>query len=523
MATSTTTPTFADLGTTFNDATRFLEGGLWQNAVQEGAQGPGSVFSYTSDLQTVQTGLQAEIAAGQFTGATLTNVQTILGDITTALSAATASVNGGGTFGSITNAEEALHNSHLDILNVVNNDPNLVALATQNGATGFMALPQGLNGGAAADAPHANLAEIGVIFNDAADAMVGGVNANNVGQITNDVNAVITDLQQLMQAQPQLFGGLTGIHADTVVKQMQLELTFINETNASPDAARAENDNMLDIIDIVQGDTNLANMATQNGLAGFAPFPDFANATPRYQDNADQTQFWANFIAQSNDLGTEGVQLAGSGNTSAIKALIAQLHTFATNESNFDAAQGGIFEARFDNELLAPTSTTGADVAAMIKALQTGNVALAMAASDGFHADAADVSGNNIPVTGGTYDSDGTTVAQALSTAGAAATTASSITADPASSAAAPAPAPATPPATTTVASSRAPAPTAPAASSTAPNPASDTNGNGTTPAKVADNTGNHHDLGPADFGGPNFGHADFGGAHAAHLEHMWG
>src|SRR5580704_5928929 len=124
MATSTTTPTFADLGTTFNDATRFLEGGLWQNAVQEGAQGPGSVFSYTSDLQTVQTGLQAEIAAGQFTGATLTNVQTILGDITTALSAATASVNGGGTFGSITNAEEALHNSHLDILNVVNNDPN---------------------------------------------------------------------------------------------------------------------------------------------------------------------------------------------------------------------------------------------------------------------------------------------------------------------------------------------------------------------------------------------------------------
>mgnify|MGYP003693927809 CR=1 FL=1 len=53
-------------------------------------------WRYTADLTTVQTGLQAEVAAGQFTGDTLTHVNTILADITTALSAATASVNGGG-------------------------------------------------------------------------------------------------------------------------------------------------------------------------------------------------------------------------------------------------------------------------------------------------------------------------------------------------------------------------------------------------------------------------------------------
>src|SRR5882757_5870176 len=80
-------PDFAQLGAAFNDATRALVGGLWQNVVEEGGQGPGSVFRYVNDLQTVQQGLQAEIGAGQFSGATLANVQTILGDLATATSA----------------------------------------------------------------------------------------------------------------------------------------------------------------------------------------------------------------------------------------------------------------------------------------------------------------------------------------------------------------------------------------------------------------------------------------------------
>src|SRR5262249_18374041 len=153
-------------GATFNDATRFLVGGLWQNAVEEGAQGNGSVFKYVGDLQAVQTGLQADVAAGDFTGASLANIQTVLKDITTAISAATASVNGGGSFGSVAAAETALHNSHTDILNVVNNDPNLAAIATADGVTGFMQAPPTLqNGVTAATAPHDTLAEIGAIFN----------------------------------------------------------------------------------------------------------------------------------------------------------------------------------------------------------------------------------------------------------------------------------------------------------------------------------------------------------------------
>lgn len=413
-------PAFSDLGLTFNDAGRALVGGLWQNTVEEGGQGLGSVFRYTADLTAVQTGLQAEVAAGLFTGDTLAHVSTILADITTALSAATASVNGGGDFGSVAAAEAALRTSHLDILDVVNNDANLAALATQNGANGFLAAPVGLpDGVTATTAPHANLAEIGVIFNDVASQILGGVNADNAATITNDVNAIITDLQALMTANPLLFGGLTGVHAEAIVRQLELENTYIAQAGISPDAGRASNDNILDIIDIVQGDTNLANMANQGGISGFTSFGDALNPTPKYLDNEAQTNFWANFIAESNSLGQRAIAAVTAHDAAATAQVIADLHSFQTDVTNFDAAQGGIFEARFDNELLGDTSTLGAEVTKMIEGLQTGNAALVAAAAEQMHANSADVGGNNTPVTGGTYNPDGLTVAEVLSTAGA--------------------------------------------------------------------------------------------------------
>jgi hypothetical protein len=462
-------PAFSDLGLTFNDATRALEGGLWQNTVSEGGQGLGSIGRYTTDLTNVQTGLQAEVTAGQFTGATLAHVNTILADITTALSAATASVNGGGTFGSVAAAETALHNSHLDILNIVNNDANLATLATQNGAAGFLAAPDAFAAGTtAANAPHANFADIGAIFNDLANISIGGINTSNSAQATADTNAAITDLHALMTANPTLFGGLTGVHADTIVRQLELEKTYINQAGVSQDAGRASNDNLLDIIDIVQGDTNLVNMANQNGVHGFTPFGDALNPTPKYMDNSDQTNFWANFIAQSNSLGQQAENLVGSHDAHAVAALISNIQSFEKTVTNFDAAQGGIFEARFDNELLGQTSTLGAEVSAMIKGLQTGNAALVTAAAEEMHANAADVGGNNAPVTGGTYNADGATVADVLSTAVAAPAVAAAAPVTPAPAPAAPtAPAPAAPalataPAVQTVASAPAAADTSP-------------------------------------------------------------
>ena len=160
-------------------------------------------------------------------------------------------------------------------------------------------------------------------------------------------------------------------------------------------------------------------MASQGGVTGFSPFGDSLNPTPKYLDNDAQTNFWANFIAQSNSLGQQANNLVGTDNADGINTLINDLHSFQKTVTNFDAAQGGIFEARFDNELLGNTSTLGAEVSKMIEGLQTGNAALVAAAADQMHANSADVGGNNIPVTGGTYNADGLTVADVLSTAAA--------------------------------------------------------------------------------------------------------
>lgn len=438
--TTTNAPDFAQLGATFNDATRALVGGLWQNAIPEAGQGNGSVVRYVNDLQTVQSGIQQEISAGQFSGDTLANAQAVLTDLSTAISAANASVTGGQTFGSVAAAETALRNSHLDILDIVNGDKNLSALATADGATGFTAAPPTLDGVSANNAPHANLAEIGAIFNDAANRILGGVNATNKGIISNDIHAVINDMKELMAQQPDTFSNLTGIHADTVVRQLELEFNYIKQAATNPDAARGSNDNILDIIDIVQGDPTLAQLANQGGISGFAPFPDASNPTPKYLDNAAQTNFWANFMADSNSLGQRAMEVVAQNDKAATHELITELKTFETRATDFDASQGGIFGARFDNELLGKTSTLGAEVDAMIKGLKTGNADLVAAAAEEMHANAADVSGNNLPNTGGTYNPDGLTVAQVLNTpAVASAATTAATTPAPTTNTAAPA------------------------------------------------------------------------------------
>ena len=381
---------FGKLGMIFNDATRALEGGLWKNVVQEVGQGFGSVVRYENDLKNVEAGLKAEIAAGAYSGATLNHVKSIISDIDKSLAAADASVTGGGAFGSVAKAENALRTSHLDILATVRSDHNLSALASQDGANGFLAAPAKLQGVTAAHAPHSNLAEIGAIFNDAASRLLGGANVDNKTAIIADMKAIAKDLEQLIHHEPALFGGITGIHAETLVRQAKLELQYIEEAGVSPDAGRASNDNILDMIDIVQGDANLANMANQGGISGFTPFGSALNPTPKYLDNAAQTDFWATFIAEGNRLGQAAEQLVGTHNSRAIDTLIHEFKAFEKDVTNFDTSQGGIFEARFDNEL-TPNSTLGAEVDAMIRGLRTGNSALVHAAAEVIHDNAADV------------------------------------------------------------------------------------------------------------------------------------
>ena len=274
----------------------------------------------------------------------------------------------------------------------------------------------------AADAPHGNLAEIGAIFNDAADKILSGVNDGNRAEITDDINAVITDMEALISDNPQLFAGLTGEHADAVIRQLQLELTYINDPNISPDAARASVDNILHIIDIVQNDPGLASMATQSGISGFAPHPDVANPAPAPLENDVQTVFAAGFIAQSNSLGQQAIDLVGSGDTKAIAGLIDNLKAFEKFVADFDATQGG-------NALLDATGALGAEVAAMIKGLQSrrcqpGHRRPRTRCTATRPMSAAATSS----VTGGNYNTDGVTVTEVLASVPAAETPATAAT-----------------------------------------------------------------------------------------------
>jgi trimeric autotransporter adhesin len=396
----------------FNDATRILEGGLWHNNVPVGNQGNGTDGRYAADLQLVQTGLTADVAANDFSGGQLTHVNTVLADIQTALAAVPGAVNND------PHAEATLRSAHLDIINTIENDPVLQALSIKDDNPGFNFAPPELKTPLNANTPHKTFAELGAIFDDAQSKSLGGINADNLPAVQADLRKVHDGLLTLMKDHSDLFGGATGIHASTIVNQLNLQLTnFDHQYGFNPDAAKATNDNLLDITDIVAGDPNLANMASSGGVTGWTGAPATDVVPIPYQDNTAQTNFVADFIASSNTLGINAEQLVTTGTPREIKDFIHTLQGWEKNVTNFDAAQGGIFQARFDNELLGNKATVGADVAAIIKGLQTHNAALITSAAEGLHDNAMDFSGNNAPLNGGTYNPDGVTVADALSTA----------------------------------------------------------------------------------------------------------
>jgi len=382
----------AAFATSLNDATRALYGGLWSQTANEGNQGAGSLARYQADLATIKTDLANDHSA---------QATAIQNDIATALNAAPNTIgNGAG----VAAAQSALQTAHLDILAQAAMDP-LLANA------GVTAAPTALNNAAAA--PHATFADLGALFNDVVAKSLGGVNATTAPALNAELATIQSGLQTLIQNDAKDFNGLTAVHAQTIANQLGLEQTYNSQAGSSSIAARGPNDNLLDIVDIVQGDDVLLSLADK----GWSVSPEAAKATTPYQDNAAQTNFWAGFVAASNSLGQQAEALVGSGNAAAIAKLTGQLHNFETNTQAFDTSQGGIFAARFDNELKGNQSTTGAEVNALIQGLMTGDKALVTAAAAQMTANAADVSSNNVPVGGGTFNTDATTAAQALSAA----------------------------------------------------------------------------------------------------------
>ena len=453
------TTDLVEAGAVFNDATRLLDGGLWSTPNANNQNPYQGMF--TTDLHAEATDIAAMLApnaavtvGGQ--SITLTDTdRSVLGDVQTQINdmlvhAGQAVGNGPGAIA----AQAALHAEDLAVLNDINTDPNLAsALAlpanqylANTGAmdAGFQALPVGADDAgalAAATAAGATLADVGNVFNAATDLAVGGLHSTNLFEFNNDMQAVATGLTNILGSQSELMtietgetpdaAALTTIHLQTVLNQINEQINqFDPEYASNPNvAARSTNDNLLDIIDIIQGDANLNTAAGGNGTAGhvggFSEVPGYlAGTITKYQDNQAQTNFWAQFLAEAN---TGAAQLntaaAGGDSVAQLQALVSQLQAYQEFGANFAQSQGGIFGARFDNELLSGTllADTSAAVTALNDAIAHGgtvsaaDAAAMQAAGMGFQADAMDVSGNNVPIGGGTYVGDATTVATATS------------------------------------------------------------------------------------------------------------
>ena len=451
LATSTD---LVQAGVVFNDSTRLLDGGLWSHP-QDANNQPAYLGMYQSDIHAVLNDVEAMLAnpaATTLGGAaytlsatdtqTLTQIesqlQTLLTDAPHAIGNSQTAVA----------AQNEIHATQLSILNEVQSDTGLatalgnVSYLAGTGATNtaFQALPVGSDSAAdlaQAQTPGDTLAHIGAVYNAAANLAIGGLNATNMPEFQADLQAVATGVQNILNNPTQLAqieagesgsaAALTTIHLHTIETELQLQLNSVDGLfGSNPNkAARETNDNLLDIVDIVQNDANLNTAAggagSPSSAGGFASQSAYLNGpdgvgthggtiTP-FQDNHAETNFWANFITGANVLGAAAINAATqvqsgalSVNSAAVQNIISDIRTYQQEAASFDQHVGGVFGARFDNELL--NGTLEADASAAIQAISTGNVNQATAAATGFIADAADVSGNNIPVGGGTFNSE---------------------------------------------------------------------------------------------------------------------
>ncbi|MGJ5137516.1 beta strand repeat-containing protein [Bradyrhizobium oligotrophicum] len=443
-------------GVVFNDAVR---ASLGLFSLANSGNSPTFLSSYQADITAVQTDIAAMLAnPGQVTlgghtfalnatdTAVLTNVE---GQLGTLLQAA-------GQFANATTqaaASQTIHALQQEILGEIHNDSHLANalnnvpfLAHTGGQDiAFQTSPAGADDPAslAAATAGASLKDVGLVFNKVVELASGGIDAAHLQEVNTDLTAVSQGLTAILNNKTQLAqieagetanaAALTTIHLQTALGQINLQLNKYDAaaTTGNQAALRGTADNLLDIIDIVQGDANLNMAAGGNGNAGhsggFAEDPGGLTGTvTKFQDNQAQTNFWAAFLAEANTINAT-LQKISTGGAQASAALITQIQNYQQFGANFDAAQGAVFQGRFDNELLS--GTLEADTAHAVKGLQgilngdTGaalaaDKAMIAAAGQGFAADAMDVSGNNIPVNGGTYVGTATTVSTATSIKG---------------------------------------------------------------------------------------------------------
>src|SRR5690242_1125272 len=243
------------------------------------------------------------------------------------------------------------------------------------------------------------------LFNDATTREIGGVGPDQVNSIVSDLIGV----QQMLSAASPQINNLTDLHTHVIINQLNEEIASVENVNSPTGTpilgtdlgqyvGRAINDIHRDIIDIAQGDPGV------QAIFNPTPLPGLNTPPAPFLDNATQTQFLTQWIHDSNALGQAAITIENNGfnNASAISQLEAQIQTFENNSNAFDQSQGGLFSARFWNELRSD-GTAGTAASALIEGLQTHNAGEVNAAAQQLSMNAADVAGNNLMKDGGSY------------------------------------------------------------------------------------------------------------------------
>jgi hypothetical protein len=443
-------------GVVFNDAVR-ISTGLFSTPQNSGNSNP-FLGSFTTDLHAVQNDIAAMLAnPNQVTlggkafalnatdTAVLTQVQTEIG---TLINAAPGTTNAN----TLAAADQTLHNVEHMILQQIQGDAHLssalnnVQFLANTGAmdVAFQSLPAGNDSAAnLAAATGGDLNAIGQVMNAAADLVLGGISANNLGQATADftaaqqgLNAILNDPAKLAALEAGLNAvdaQTTTLHLMTLAGQLGLQLNKYDspETQANPTALRGTADNILDMIDVFQNDATLNKAAGGTGMPGHAggwsELPGGLTGTvTKFQDNQVQTNFWASFLAEANTLGAK-LNAVANGTAAATQDIITQITNYQNFGVQFNNAQGAVFQGRFDNELAA--GALQSDSAMATKALMgimngdTGAAlatdhAMLQAAAANFIGNAGDIAGNNMAVGGSAYVASATSFVTATAVNG---------------------------------------------------------------------------------------------------------
>jgi hypothetical protein len=189
--------------------------------------------------------------------------------------------------------------------------------------------------------------------------------------------------------------GATIVHAQNIADQINFLTDQIANYGANGNFGQAAfdpkfiNDVQRDIQDIAQGDNTLAGMAA--ATHGFQQTSNLLTPPTPFVDSQAQHDFLVNFGEQSNALAQRAMAVANGGTDAN---LVTDLQNFAAANNTFALQQGGLYQARFDNELSA-NSVSSTAVNELIKGLNAHDANLINGAATVLVQNAADIQGNN--------------------------------------------------------------------------------------------------------------------------------